>query len=143
MDRADKLHFPPFSNVTSFRKFSPISLSRCIHECKARSRCDAINYSKSWKLCDLIGGPLESAGGSRKGFVGGRKADWNMVIIFDMFYGWFHGRIQSGILDPPSLKNHKSIGFLSNPGPDYFKHHKATKSAFNVGPASARQQNAI
>ena len=45
--------------------------------------------------------------------------------------------------DPP--KNNKSIGFLSNTGPDLLKNHKATctKPAFNVGPASVRQRNAI
>ena len=37
---------------------------------------------------------------------------------------------------PPSLKNHKNTGFLSNTGPDPLKIHKATKPAFNVGPPS-------
>ena len=40
------------------------------------------------------------------------------------------------------LKNHKSIGFRGNTGPDPLKNHKATKPAFNVGPSSARQRNA-
>ena len=40
-------------------------------------------------------------------------------------------------------KNDKSIGFLSNTGPDPLKNHKATKPTFNVGPSSARQRNAI
>ena len=44
---------------------------------------------------------------------------------------------------PPRLKNHKNIGFLSNTGPDPLQNHKATKPAFNVGPSSARQRNAI
>ena len=41
---------------------------------------------------------------------------------------------------PAPLKNHKNIGFLSNTGriPE-----KATKPAFNVGPSSACQRNAI
>ena len=42
---------------------------------------------------------------------------------------------------PP--KNHKNISFLSNTGSDHLKNHKATKQAFNVGPSSARQRNAI
>ena len=42
---------------------------------------------------------------------------------------------------PPSLKNHKNTGFLSNTGQDPLKNHKATKQAFNVGPSSARRQN--
>ena len=37
----------------------------------------------------------------------------------------------------------QNIGFLSNAGPDPLKNHKATKPAFNVGPSSARQRNAI
>ena len=44
--------------------------------------------------------------------------------------------------DPP-LKNHKNIGFLSNSGPDPQKNFEATEPAFNVGPSSARQRNAI
>ena len=43
----------------------------------------------------------------------------------------------------PLLKNHKNIGFLSNSDPDPLKNHKATEPAFNVGPSSARQRNAI
>ena len=41
------------------------------------------------------------------------------------------------------LKYHTNIGFHSNTGPDPPENHKATKQAFNVGPSSARQQNAI
>ena len=45
---------------------------------------------------------------------------------------------------PYPLKNQKkNIWFLSNIGPDPLKNHKATKPAFNVGPSSARQRNAI
>ena len=39
----------------------------------------------------------------------------------------------------PPLKNHRSIGFLSNIGPDSMKNHIATKPVFNVGQSSARQ----
>ena len=46
----------------------------------------------------------------------------------------------TGGLNP--LKNHKAIGFLSN-GPDPLKIYIATKPAFNVGPSSVGQQNAI
>ena len=42
---------------------------------------------------------------------------------------------------PPPEKSQK--GFLSNTGPNPLKHHKAAKPAFNVGPSSARQRNAI
>ena len=43
-------------------------------------------------------------------------------------------------LPPEKITN---IGFLCNTGPDPLKNHKATKPAFNVGPSSARQRNAI
>ena len=45
--------------------------------------------------------------------------------------------------DPHPIKNHKNIGFLCNTRPDPLKNYKATKPAFNVGPSSARQRNAI
>ena len=57
-----------------------------------------------------------------------------------------HARIQRGGGGRGSgspLENHKNIGFLSNTCPDPLKNHKATKPAFNVGPSSARQRNAI
>ena len=38
------------------------------------------------------------------------------------------------------LINHKIIGFLINTGLDHMENHKATKTAFNVGPPSARQR---
>ena len=44
---------------------------------------------------------------------------------------------------PPPMKNHKNIGFFKNTGPDPMKNLKATKSAFSVGPSSARKRNAI
>ena len=44
--------------------------------------------------------------------------------------------------DPP-LKNHKNIGFLCITGLDPLENHKATKPAFNVGPASACERKAI
>ena len=58
-------------------------------------------------------------------------------------------RIQSGGgdrgsgLPPPPLKNHKTIGFLSNSGPDPLKNHAATKPAFNAGLTSARQRAVV
>ena len=56
-----------------------------------------------------------------------------------------HGQMQRGgghgVSTPP--ENSQKIGFLSCTGPDPLKNHKATKPAFNVGPSSARQRNAI
>ena len=39
--------------------------------------------------------------------------------------------------DPPPLKNHKNIGFLSNTGQDPLKNHKATEPVFNDVSSSA------
>ena len=41
------------------------------------------------------------------------------------------------------MGNHNTIGLLSNTGSEPTKTRKATKSAFNVGPQSASQRNAI
>ena len=60
----------------------------------------------------------------------------------DMAGSWADAERGTGGLDP-SLKNHKNIGFLSNTGLNPLENHKATKPAFNDGPLSARQQNAI
>ena len=46
--------------------------------------------------------------------------------------------------DPnPTLKNHKSIGFLSNAASNPLDNHKGTKPACNGGLLSDRQLNAI
>ena len=54
-------------------------------------------------------------------------------------WGW------QGVRSPPhpSLKNHKNLGFLAIQVWVPLKNNKATKPAFNVGPSSARQKNAI
>ena len=49
----------------------------------------------------------------------------------------------SGPGPPPPEKTHKNIGFPSNTGPNSIKINTATKPAFNVGPSSARQRDAI
>ena len=41
------------------------------------------------------------------------------------------------------MGNHNTIGFHSNTGSEPTKTRKAIKSAFNVGPQSAGQRNAI
>ena len=43
--------------------------------------------------------------------------------------------------DPPEKSQKYRVSF--NTGPDFLKNYKATKPAFNVGPSSARQGNAI
>ena len=56
------------------------------------------------------------------------------------------GKRRRGTGPPPPprvISKKKNKGFLSNTDPDPFKNHKATKPAFNVGPSSARQPNAI
>ena len=44
--------------------------------------------------------------------------------------------------DPHPPEKSQKYRYLST-GPDPLKHHKANKPAFNVGPTSARQRNAI
>ena len=41
------------------------------------------------------------------------------------------------------MRNRNTIGFLSNTGSEPTNTRKATKSAFNVGPQSADERNAI
>ena len=41
------------------------------------------------------------------------------------------------------MGNHNTIGFLTNTGSEPTRTLKATKSAFNVGPQSGGQRNAI
>ena len=80
--QSDKIYFSSVTNTTSFSKFSGVSLSRCIYECKIRLRCDGISYSSMFKLCSLINEPLFSnKEDSKKGFIQGRTADWDMVNI--------------------------------------------------------------
>ena len=56
---------------------------------------------------------------------------------------WADPEVERGSGHPPSLKNHKHIGFLRNTGPDPTENHKDNKQAFNVGPPSVRQRNTI
>ena len=55
----------------------------------------------------------------------------------------FRGGGGRGIGTSPPHDKHKVIGFFSNTGLDLMENHKAIKRAFNVGPTSACQQNAI
>ena len=57
-----------------------------------------------------------------------------------------HGRILKcggGGPNTPPPPEKKNIGFLKNTGSDPLENQKATKPAFNVGPPSASQRNAI
>ena len=82
---------------------------------------------------------------------------WNYFAVFTLFLVFLflspskllnpwvdpgQGRVTAGP-DPPSLKYHKSIGFLSNTGLEPLKTHKAETHKFNFGPSLARQRNAI
>ena len=66
------------------------------------------------------------------------------LVFFSLWHLSMDGsRGGSGSLPPPPPLKLTNIGFLSNTGQDPLKNHKATKQAFNVGPSSARQRNAI
>ena len=68
-----------------------------------------------------------------------------LAAIRNSFHGWIQRKWTGDPAPPPPLplKNHKSLGLLSKSVPDHLKHHKVTKPAFNVGPSSVRQRNAI
>ena len=76
----DNLYFSSFSDETSFRKFCPVSVSQCIHECKIRTRCEAITYSNTWKMCSLLNYPPLKSEEAGAGIVGANKSEWDMVI---------------------------------------------------------------
>ena len=80
------------------------------------------HYTKVSSLCQITGIDMKRVKGMRGSRGGG-------------------GRGQ-GVWTPGKLKK-KYIEFLSNTGPDPLKNQKTTKQAFNVGPSSARQRNAI
>ena len=58
---------------------------------------------------------------------------------------YYHVRLQGGgggvRGSGPTPDKSQNIGFLSNTGP--LKFYKATEPAFNLGPSSARQGNAV
>ena len=68
----------------------------------------------------------------------------NLQEVMATSTGFMCGSRGGGTGGPdPLLKIHKNIGFHITTGPDPLKKHNATKPAFNVGPTSARQRNAI
>ena len=69
----------------------------------------------------------------------------NVLFSYQCIQPWADPDLGTGGPDPsPPLKIHKNIGFPSNTGPDPLKKHKqGYQGAFNVGPSSARQRNAI
>ena len=64
------------------------------------------------------------------------------LFMYVFFFKFCIGESRGGKGVRTPLNNHKNIGFRCNTGPDPLIDHKATKPAFNVGPSSARQQNA-
>ena len=54
-----------------------------------------------------------------------------------------HRQIHRGIWGPDPPEKSQKYRVFCKSGPDPLKNHKATKPAFNVGPSSAHQQNAI
>ena len=76
----------------------------------------------------------------------------NSINLYQLTYLDLHS-LQKSCADPeggrgtrgpdPPLENYKNIGLLSKSGPDPLNNHKANKPAFNFGPLSARQRNAI
>ena len=67
----------------------------------------------------------------------------SMSPLFPLICSMYGSRGGGGMGVWTALNNHKNIGFLCNTSQDPLKSHKATKQAFNVGPSSACQRNAI
>ena len=93
-----------------------------------------------FQIAPLIWGPRPESNSSdpynNRGYLGSDKADLHTNnTCADPEGGGAGGP------DPPEIS--KNIGFLRNTGPNSLQNHKATKPAFNVGPSSARQRNAI
>ncbi|XP_060608049.1 uncharacterized protein LOC132760157 isoform X2 [Ruditapes philippinarum] len=93
---ADKIHFSKWLRVnknktiiSTFETISSISVGNCVNSCKARKRCEFINYNVHYKACFLIG--LINATDvhklqqynvtvleSKSGYVFGNKSEWKM-----------------------------------------------------------------
>ena len=58
-------------------------------------------------------------------------------------YGFRRGGGSGGPDPPPPPEKSQNLGLVSNSGPDLLKNHKATEPAFNVGPSSSSQGDAI
>ena len=81
-------------------------------------------------------------------FVGLKLTTRTLNCCYDLGdEGQWHGRIQRGGggrgSGPPHPEKSQNVGVSSNTGPDPLNNRKATKPAFNIGPPSARQRNAI
>ena len=68
---------------------------------------------------------------------------YRIGLVFRIFLPLADPEGDTGPDPPPPLKYHKNIGFPSNTDPDPLKIHNGTKPAFNVGPTSTSQRNAI
>ena len=71
-----------------------------------------------------------------------------LIVQRNVCYGYsleaYHGHPEGGHrvrTRSPPLKNHQNIGFLCNTCPHPLKNYKPTKPVFDIGPASAHQQN--
>ena len=72
-----------------------------------------------------------------------------LLVIPDHTHSWMDPEGGRWFGPPPHTHTHthekitKNKGSLSNTGPDPLNNHKATKTAFNLGPLSTHQRNAI
>ena len=69
------------------------------------------------------------------------KVNCSKVVLLQFLM--IRAPIQRGDGLPAPWKIATNIGFLSNAGPDPMKNNTATNPAFDFGPSSARQRNAI
>ena len=71
------------------------------------------------------------------------KGSYETAYARILAHKWIQMGEGAGVRTPHPPEKSQNTGFFCNTGPDPLKNLKATKPAFNVGPVSARQRNAI
>jgi len=81
-DHLGKIQFGKCNKKGVLRRFHPTSLLDCAKECLATSECSAINYRRSWFLCDILDERYESHLDWEKGCIYSVISTWNKVIQY-------------------------------------------------------------
>ena len=77
-----KIQFGKCNKKGVIRRLHPTSLLDCAKECLATSDCSAINYRRSWFLCDILDERYESHLDWEKGCIYSVISTWNKVIQY-------------------------------------------------------------
>ena len=81
-DHLGKIQFGKCSKKGVLRRLHPTSLLDCAKECLATSECSAINYRRSWFLCDILEERYGSYLDWEKGCIYSVISTWNKVIQY-------------------------------------------------------------